>query len=112
MRWVTAAAVITCGHDGRVKNKPSQGWVTIGGVPVLVAADPEGRTITACPNAGPTMKPCATTLRVAKGYSTWLTIGTHRIVLDNLDGLTDGTVPGTIHYQVRQSGQAYVGADR
>lgn len=112
MRWLTADAVIRCGHDGRVATRPSQGWVTVAEVPVLVDDDPEGRQITACPNVGPTMKPCATTLRVDRGYSPWIRVDAHRVVLDHLDGLTDGTVPGTVHYVVRQPGQAFVGADR
>jgi hypothetical protein len=48
---------------------------------------------------------------VAVGYSTWVTIGGKRVVLSNLDGLTDGTVPGTVHYLVRNPWQTYVRVD-
>ena len=51
------------------------------------------------------------TLVVAVGYSTWIRIGGKRVVLSNLDGLTDGTVPGTVHYQVRDPWQSYTRAD-
>lgn len=112
MEWVTAKAVIKCAHDGTVQNKPSQDWVTVGRVPVLVATDPEGRDITACPNYGPTIKPCVKTLKVATGYSTWLRVDGKRVVLSHLDGLTDGTPPGVVHYTVRNPGQDFVGADR
>lgn len=112
MKWIIEESVIKCGHDGRIGNKASQHWVTIESVPVLVDHDPEGRQITACPNFGPTMKPCAKTLVVAKGYSTWIRIDDQRIVLSHLDGLTDGTVPGTVHYQVRDSAQDFVEADQ
>src|SRR5262245_1036313 len=112
MELVTASAVVLCGHDGRVESVPRQRWVRAGSAPVLVDSDPEGRAITACPNVGPTMKPCAKTLRVAKGYSAWLRVDGNRIVLSNLDGLTDGTLPGTVHYTVRDPGQQFVRADR
>jgi hypothetical protein len=111
MDWVTANASIKCGHDGTVGNVPSQHWVTVGGAPVLVDNDPQARPIGGCPNVGPTMKPCTMTLLVAKGYSSWLRIDGHAVVLSNLDGLTDGTVPGTVHYTVRQAGQSHVSAD-
>jgi hypothetical protein len=58
------------------------------------------------------MKPCAKTLVVKQGYSTWVMIDNRHIVLSHLDGLTDGTVPGTVHYQVRDPGQQFVEVDR
>jgi hypothetical protein len=111
MDLITDRATIHCGHDGNVTNKASQHWITVGGAPVLVDNDPEGRDITACPNFGATNKPCAKTLVVAVGYSTWIRVDGKRIVLSNLDGLTDGTVPGTVHYQVRDPWQTYTRAD-
>lgn len=111
MNLVTLAAVVRCGHDGRVQNVASQSWVRAAGSPVLVDPDPEHRRVAACPNIGPTMKPCTTTLAVSAGYSAWLRIDGRRIVLSNLDGLTDGTVPGTVHYTVRDPGQRLAGAD-
>lgn len=110
MRWVTTKASIKCGHDGTVANVPSQRWVRIDTYPVLVADDPQGRHIAACPNIGPTMKPCTATLRVAKGYSGFVRIDGHAVVLSNLDGLTDGTLPGTVHYTVRDPGDDFVDA--
>jgi hypothetical protein len=111
MDWVTTKASIKCAHDGKVTNLPTQTWVRVDTYPVLVDNDPEGRDIGGCPNIGPTMKPCNRTLRAFKGYSTYIRIGGHGVVLDNLDGLTDGTLPGTVHYNVRQPGQTYVSAD-
>jgi hypothetical protein len=111
MEWLTRESVVKCEHDGRVTNVASQQWVTIGGVPVLVDADPEGRDIVACPNYGPTIKPCVKTLKVAVGYSGLVRIDGHRTVLSNLDGLTDGTPPGLVHYNVRDPKQRYVRAD-
>jgi hypothetical protein len=110
MDWVTTRATIKCDHDGKVKNVPSQTWVRVDTYPVLVDNDPDHRDVNACPNIGPTMKPCTNTITVFKGYSTFIRIGGHGVVLDNLDGLTDGTLPGTVHYNVRQPGQTYVAA--
>jgi hypothetical protein len=110
VKVVTLSAVVRCGHDGRVQNLASQHWVRVGGSEVLVDDDPERRRIAGCPNIGPTMKPCTTTLAVGTGYSAWIRIGGAAVVLSNLDGLTDGTVPGTVHYTVRDPGQSLVGA--
>ncbi|MFG3707103.1 hypothetical protein ACGF7U_20595 [Micromonospora sp. NPDC047670] len=112
MRWIHRDSVIRCDHDGRVGNRASQDWVTVAGVPVLVDDDPEGREITACPNYGPTVKPCAKTLRVRVGYSDWVRVGGHRVVLSHLDGFTDGNPPGLVHHRVRDPRQGFLGADR
>ena len=112
MELIHRDAVVKCDHDGRIPQVPSQQWVTISGIPVLVDADPEGRDIVACPNYGPTIKPCAKTLKVAVGYSvSFLAIGDQRVVLSHLDGLTDGTPPGLVHYKVRDPLQTFVRAD-
>jgi hypothetical protein len=108
MELVLERAVVTCGHDGKVSNVARQHWVHVDGSPVLVDDDPEGRSIVGCPNVGATMKPCATTLKVAKGYRDWIRIDGHRVVGADLDGLTDGTVPGTVHYGVRDPDQSFV----
>jgi hypothetical protein len=99
-----------CAHDGRAHPVASQHWVRIGGAPALVADDPESRAVTGCPNVSATMKPCTKTLRVAAGYCPWIRISGASVVLGDLDGLTDGTVPGTVHYRVRDTRQHLVRA--
>jgi hypothetical protein len=111
MKLITERAVVTCGHQGVVVNVPAQRWVRIDSSPVLADDDPERRSIVGCPNYGPTIKPCTTTLKVISGYSTWLTIDGRRIAMSHLDGLTDGTVPGTVHYTVPRPGQGFVEGD-
>jgi len=111
MKILITTADVRCDHEGKVANNPSQQWVEIDSHPVLVDNDPEGRTIGRCPNIGATMKPCKATLKVKQGFSAWIRIDGKAIVLDNLDGLTDGTVPGTVHYRVRLPGQSFVEAD-
>lgn len=109
MRWLTEDAVIVCLHElGIAANRPSQQLVTVAGRRVLVDDDPEGRTITGCPNYGVMIKPCQLTLHVQSGYSDFLRIGGKRICLDTVAGLTEGTPPGTVKYRVRVPGQDLV----
>ncbi len=109
MKVLTEDAVLICKHVlGTVHNRPSQSLVTVAGRRVLVENDPEGRTITGCPNIGATIKPCTATLKVQAGYSDWIRVDGHRICLDTITGLTDGTPPGTVKYVVREPGQAFV----
>jgi hypothetical protein len=110
MKWLTEDAVIVCKHElGRVKLFPvQQDLVTIGQRKVLVEHDPEMKLIVGCPNIGATIKPCILTLKVEAGYSDFLRIDGHRICLDTVTGLTDGTPPGLVKYSVNLPGQSLV----
>ena len=110
MDWLTEDADLKCAHLGPVDVPPTQSLVRIGGRRVLVATDPEKQTITGCPNTGPTIKPCTTTLRVTEGYSVLVRIGGAAVCLDSVTGLTDGTPPGTVRYRVYDPGQQMVRA--
>ncbi|WP_327038237.1 hypothetical protein [Micromonospora maris] len=112
MRWIHRDSVIRCDHDGRVRNQASQQWVTIAGVPTLVADDPKGQTIVACPNYGTTVKPCTTTEAVRVGYSSWVRVDGRQVVLSHLEGFTNGSPPGQFTYRVRDPRQRFVAADR
>jgi hypothetical protein len=107
MMIITEDAGIYCKHGGHVANKPSQNYVTIKSRRVLVEDDPEGRSISGCPNVVP-FKPCLTTLKVQKGYSTFIRISGQPICLDTVTGFTDGTPPGVAMYIVRTPGQEFV----
>lgn len=109
MELLTEDGDLRCAHElGRVTLGTSQGWVRIEGRLVLVERDPERCAIKGCPNYGPTIKPCTLTLEVQSGYSAFVRIDGHRICLDSITGLTDGTPPGTVKYKVRDSGQHFV----
>jgi hypothetical protein len=109
MKVLTRDALLVCNHElGTVRIVASQNLVTIEGRPVLVRNDPESRPIVGCPNIGMTIKPCQQTLRVQRGYSDLVRIEGQPICLDTVDGLTDGTPPGTVHYHVRNPGQTLV----
>jgi hypothetical protein len=110
MLWLTEDAVIVCAHElGQIVNEPTQNITTVEGRRVLVAKDPEGRSIRGCPNVGAAIRPCLHTLAVKKGYSTWITVEGHSVCLDTLSGLTDGTPPATVLYKARHAGQSIVG---
>jgi hypothetical protein len=108
MMWLTEDADVKCLHRGRVGVEPTQPLVTVERRRVLVAPNPEGRPIARCPNYGALIKPCVTTLAVKTGYSPFATIEGQRICLDTVSGLTDGTPPGIVNYQVFEPGQRFV----
>jgi len=112
VKWLTEDAKLICKHGGRVGNQPSQDWVTIESRKVLIQPDPEGRSISMCPNININIKPCATTLKVTRGYSDFIfvTVGDAKfpVSLDTVTGLTDGTPPGTVNYVVNDPGQQFV----
>lgn len=112
MLLLTENALLRCKHVlGTVGLVPSQGWVTIEGRKVLVRADPEGRPIAGCPNVGATIKPCTATLAVQRGYSSFMRVDGRPVCLDTVEGLTDGTPPGVVKYNVANPGQALVSGD-
>jgi len=112
MFWLVEDATLVCDHGGRIENKPSQDWVRIAERRALVENDPEGRDIHACSNVNPVigLKPCLHTLVVKEGYSTFVRIGGHAVCLDTVTGLTDGSPPGVVNYDVVDPAQTLVDA--
>lgn len=113
MRVLTEDARLRCDHGGAVERAARQSWVTIERRRVLVATDPEDRTISGCPNRNVflALVPCTTTLRVTEGYSAFVRIDGRRVCLDTVTGLTNGSPPGTVKYTVKQPGQDLVESD-
>lgn len=109
MKVLTDKADLRCNHQAGVIDVVStQSLVRINGRKIMVEHDPVGRPISGCPNLGPTIKPCTSTVNVLVGYSDFVTIGGRRICLDTIGGLTDGTPPGIVHYKVIDPGQSLV----
>lgn len=110
MLLLLETGLLSCDHNGTgvVQNHPTQELVRISGRRVLVETDPVGRQLKGCDNIGIGIKPCTLTVNVEQGYSDLLKIDGHRVCLDTITGLTDGTPPGTVHYRVRRPGQDYV----
>lgn len=106
MLLLTEDAVLTCKHElGRVAVVATQQWVSVEGRHLLVEGDPEGRPIAGCPNIGATIKPCLLTLKVVDGYSDWIRVDGRRVCRETVTGLTDGTPPGVVKYEVKSAGQ-------
>ncbi|MCW2604779.1 MAG: hypothetical protein JWN61_2914 [Pseudonocardiales bacterium] len=106
---VTVDARVVCTHElGKVALVNSQQWVRISELPVLIEPDPEGRSISGCPNFSIGIKPCLHTLSVRVGYSSFVRIDGHPVVRSILAGFTDGTPPGVIQYVVRDPAQPFV----
>jgi hypothetical protein len=82
-------------------------FVLVGG---LVKGDPEFQPIVGCPNFGMTIKPCTMSLKVKTGYSNFIHINGRPVCLDTISGLTDGTPPGVVKYEVIRPGQGFVRA--
>jgi hypothetical protein len=109
MLLLTEDALLVCQHElGKVGIEPTQDLVKVTGRRVLVEPNPEGRSISGCPNLGATIKPCLNTLAVRTGYSEWIRIEGQPVCLDSVVGFTDGTPPGVVEYQVRSAGQEFV----
>jgi hypothetical protein len=109
MLVLTQDALLVCKHQvSKVDITATQKFVTINQRLVLIENNPEGRPISGCPLTFP-FKPCTTTLRVRKGYSSFIRIAGKAVCLDTVTGLTDGTPPGTVDYIVRKPGQEFVG---
>lgn len=108
--WLRVDADLACDHLlGKVIIPMArQGLVTIEGRPVLVEGDPVIKFIIGCPNMGATIKPCTLTGAVTAGYSELIFIEGHQVCLDTVEGLTDGTPPGTVKYEVKDAGQGFV----
>ena len=111
MRWLTEDVLMCCDHQsGLIKVPPTQNLVRVNGRRVLVKPDPVGKGVVGCPMVAPGIKPCTSTLAVAKGYSSFITIDGRAVCLDTVSGYTDGTPPGTYKYSVRIPGQTLVEA--
>jgi hypothetical protein len=103
---LTLDAKVVCRHElGVVGLIATQKLVTVKHRPLLVESDPESRPISGCPMYGVAIKPCTNTLAVQMGYSSLVRIQGRRLCLDKVTGLTDGTPPGTVKYEVRAAGQ-------
>jgi hypothetical protein len=109
MLILTEDATLVCLHEmGGVKIEPTQDLVRVDERFVLVDPNPEFRPISGCPNFAITIRPCRTTLKVRQGYSDLVRVDGHRLCLDTVRGLTDGTPPGVVEYKVRHAGQKFV----
>jgi hypothetical protein len=109
-RLLTENAILRCDHGGSVSLAPTQSWVTIERRRILVATNPENRSIGGCTNNNPPLglKPCLNTLAVTHGYSEFVRVDGRRVCLESVTGNTDGTPPAAVHYSVKNPAQSLV----
>ncbi|MBX3569841.1 MAG: hypothetical protein KF914_17385 [Rhizobiaceae bacterium] len=100
-----------CSHGmGRSTPKSSRPFLRIGGSAVLTVDDMAYNFVSFCPNLGPTVKPCDTTLPLVTGRSAFVFANDSPIVFDLAQGGTDGVPPGVTTWAVIEPGQTFVRA--
>jgi hypothetical protein len=109
---LTTASTLQCVHGGTVTATASSSALTVGGSPVLVQADLATATITNCPNtnASAGQVPCVAITSVATGASTTLTVAGQPAMLATASGLTNGSPPLPVMWQVVSAGQTLLSA--
>jgi hypothetical protein len=113
MRIISTNSVLCCDHKiGIVSNRPSQHFVRIDGALILIGDDPVRKPIAGCPNAGPTIKPCTSTMNIESGKSSLVHINGTPVCMDTVSGGTDGTPPMATKYKVAVPGQNFVNVEK
>jgi hypothetical protein len=104
---LTEGSTLTCLHQGTVQLTASQSVLKVGGKPVLVQGDLEGKAISGCKTpTSQSSKPCLTVVAMALGAATTLKAGGKPVLLDTATGTTDGVTPApTNQWTVQAAGQ-------
>lgn len=107
---LTTASTVTCGHAPGNVSTTSAAKLTVNGQPVLLKSSIDGKPVGACSTppaaepSGPTAAPCVLvtstplvppappTPGVTGGEATKLTAGGSKVMLDTLEGKTNGMV--------------------
>jgi hypothetical protein len=107
---LTADAKVICSHPpgGTVQVAASQHKLKIGGSPVLVMGDMEGKPISGCGNSGPSLTPCTAVVSTLQGAASKLLAGSKPVLLDTATGITNSLPPGT--WTVQAAGQSKLDA--
>lgn len=106
---LTESSIVKCAHQGSVQLVAGQSKLTVNGSKVLVDGDLNGKTISGCvtptnPDAG--NKTCLIVSTTIDGVASKLKVNGKGVLLENINGQTDGTVGGTLqNWSVQNSGQ-------
>lgn len=106
---LTAGSTVVCAHQGTVTLVAGQNKLTVGGQAALVQGDLDGKAIAGCvtvtdPNTSTLL--CSTVAAALGGVSTRLTVGGKGVLLDTIQGQTNGTVGGVVQtWSVQDAGQ-------
>lgn len=107
---LTENSRVTCANQGTVQLVAGQSKLKVNGSNVLVEGDLTGAAIGGCttvtdPNSG--AKICSSVSSVVNGVANKLTINGKGVLLENIQGTTDGTVGAVVQFwSVQNAGQA------
>jgi hypothetical protein len=109
---LTTDSTLKCVHGGSLVVQASVPVLTAGGPAVLVRADLLAAAISNCTNtnAAAGQTPCLKVTAILTGISTTLTAGGLEVMLETAQGLTNGTPPLPVMWQVSSAGQSVLEA--
>lgn len=106
---VTEACDMRCSHKlGRARPVAKAPFLRIKGKPVLAIGDLSGLTVRRCPNIGPSVSPCRTSLPAIAGASDFVFVNGRRLALAPATGSTDAIPPVVSTWRLRRPGQELV----
>jgi hypothetical protein len=95
---LTEQSTLDCAHAGKVKPTATQQKLKVAGAKVLVTGDLSGAPISACatpPDPNTSTLKCLTVLTATGGVATKLKVAGKGVLLQSVNGQTNGTVGGT-----------------
>jgi hypothetical protein len=107
---LTENSTLTCAHAGSLQLTAGQSKLAVGGAKVLVAGDLNGAVIGACTTVPApitsTLK-CLNVTSALAGVAGKVKVGGRGVLLETIQGLTNGTVGGTPQtWSVQNAGQS------
>ena len=106
---LTKGGQVACAHQGTVQLSAGQSLLKVDGQAVLVEGDLDGKSISGCTTpTSQTSQPCKTITAVIGGTATTLKADGKAVLLETVQGTTDGVPPGT--WSVKSAGQTLLDA--
>lgn len=106
---LTESSTISCSHMGTVKLIAGQSKLVVKGNKVMVDGDLNGAVISGCttiPDPNTTTVKCLSVSTVVGGVAENLKVSGKGVLLENIQGQTNGTVSGVIQtWSVQNAGQ-------
>jgi hypothetical protein len=99
---LTESSKVVCVHQGSVKLKAGQSKLTVNGSPVLVDGDLAGASISQCLTVpasapAPVSIKCTLVASATGGVATKLKVQGKGVLLDTIQGFTNGTVANVVN---------------
>jgi hypothetical protein len=100
-------------HGGTVQLRASQQRLKVDGQAVLVQGDLMGATVSGCPNNNPAagQTPCLSITAIIGGIATTLAVNGQPVLLETAKGLTNGTPPAPVLWEVKAAGHTKLAAE-